>query len=129
MCLDDNVAVSGAWRSVVWAVVDGGRAPALDFFETLPNRTASKVLSIFRRLADQRHVSNGERFRKEGTAGGHAIWAIRHHQVTFLGAFVGGLGFVIAIGLTQRPAGLRNADLSRAAETLRLYLEDLENGD
>ena len=127
MCRPE-LAATGAWGRVVWAVEASGKRPALEFFGQLPERQAASVQVLFERWAEHGRITNKEQFKKLDDRQGHAIWEFKRHQIRFLGGFGPGRQFLVAHGLRKKQNKHRSADLDRTARILTEHLAGLEQG-
>ncbi len=89
--------------------------PAADEFDNLSMQRKAKVLAVARRIAEQRIVSNKEKFKSvENTD----LFEIKCFQDRFLGGFRGGRRFVIAAYEEKKKGPLKPQTITRAEMVL-----------
>lgn len=125
MC-QESVAARGPAFSVEWAKDAQGVSSAREFFRSLGQGDKAKILALFRRLADQGYISNGENFKQLGArAKGEArsFWEFKKHQLRFIGAYRPGRRFIVAHGLRKKKDDLRPSDIEKALRIMREHDE------
>jgi Phage derived protein Gp49-like (DUF891) len=106
-------AARGSWGSIVWATDARGRRPAKDFYDGLSNAEKSKILSLFKRMADTGSNGNRVQFKKLKAD----LFEFKKRQIRLLGSFRG-RQFVVAHGLKKKTDLLAPQDLRTAARIL-----------
>lgn len=117
MSLVKSLAVQGEKFAVEWAVDSRERMPALEYFKTLEKKERQKMITLFKRLADQGDIASREHFKSLGKQG-EGLWEFKHHQLRFLGDFRPGGRFIVAHGLRKKQDDLDPADIARAKRFL-----------
>lgn len=111
------VAVHGPKLTVEWAIDSRERTPALEFFKELSLEDRRKVISLFKRLADEGEISNRELFKSLGKQG-LGLWEFKRFQLRFLGDFRPGGRFLVAVGVRKKRDDLNDSDIERARRVL-----------
>jgi hypothetical protein len=111
------VAVKGDKLTVEWAIDSRGRIPALEYFKALGKKDRQKMISLFKRLADDGAIVNRKQFKSLG-ARGEGLWEFKDFQQRFLGDFRSGGRFVVAHGLQKQQDDLDPNDIARAKRIL-----------
>lgn len=123
---DDQVAVSGRARTVAYAKDSQGRMPAKDFLDQTSGSDApSKVekrgmYHLFRLMADNGKIANGEQFRKERGE----IFGFKKYQAR-IAAFQVGSVWYLTHGFKKKKDKWPEAELDRAD---RIRSEHLRRG-
>ena len=124
-----EVAATGEWGRVIWAIEGSGKQAALEFFEQLREDEAAKVQVLFERLAEHGRINNKQQFKKLEDLQGHPIWEFKRDQIRFLGRLGPGKQFLVAHGLKKKQDKHRPSDLDRTARILTEHLERHEQGE
>lgn len=116
----DTVVATGRWGQVVWATDHRGLHPAHDYFEDLGREAKAKLIALFRKLAEQGHIDNREKFKKLGEKAGRYrdLWELKSFQQRFIGDYRPGCLFLIADGLTKKSDDLPKPAIERAGRIL-----------
>lgn len=117
----DRTAAAGTWGRVEWGVDARGRLPARDAFCALDEGKRSKILPLFRLLAETGKIQNREKFRLLGErAKGEAkrYWEFKSYQDRFLGNFKPGGRFVITAYTLKKTDKLSPEDIDRTVRVM-----------
>lgn len=118
----EEPAATGHWGSVIWAIDESGKAPALEFFLQLPDKDAAKIEALFRLLAESGSIKNVEKFKKLDDRKGRAVWEFKSFQIRFLGGFVRNRRFLVAHGVRKKKDKHKPDDIDRAARILNEHM-------
>jgi hypothetical protein len=112
-----QILCGGRKITIEFATRANGQTPAKDFYDNeLSEEERTKLIPPFRRLADDGHVANRERFKKvEGTK---ELWEFKLHQVRMPGFFLPGGRFVLTHGLRKKRDELPRQEIE-IAEAIR----------
>jgi hypothetical protein len=111
------IAVDGQKLKVEWAVDSRERTPALEYFKKLGKKDRQKMISLFKRLADNGSIASRKHFKCLGEQG-HGLWEFKDFQQRFLGDFRPGGRFIVAHGLKKQQDDLDPNDIARAKRIL-----------
>lgn len=107
-------AAKGPWGRVIWAIDASGGMPAREFFLSQSTGDQTKLMALFKRMADMGQIRNHEKFKRVAAD----LWEFKSHQLRFIGDFRPGGMFVIAYGLRKKQNLLRNEDIEKARRIL-----------
>lgn len=125
MRLDLQIAASGRWGTIEWAVLQDNAIPqAREFYLAQSESDKAKLLVLFQRLAEVGRFSNTEKFKQLGEhAGKHGkgLWEFKSFQLRFLGDFRPGCRFILAQGVRKKQDDLRKSDIEKAIHVLDVW--------
>jgi len=116
-------ATVGQWGTVEWATSASGKLPALEFFESLSSQDAAKIMALFESMAESGAIKNQEKFKKLGNFGSWAVWEFKSFQLRFLGGFLPGNRFLVAVGLRKKRQKHQRRDIERTAKILEEHMQ------
>lgn len=122
MSNDECIAKRGAWGTVEWAIDAQGNMPAREVYLQLSKKNRTKVLALFKWLADFRFIPNDTKFKQLGPKAGpkgRFLWEFKSFQIRFIGDYRKGQRFIIGHGLVNKKGDdLRRADIDKAVRIL-----------
>ena len=120
-------AAEGEWGSVIWATDGNGKSPAMKFFEKkLTDREKAKVVSLFRRMARDGEITDMQKFKKLDDVKGWTLHEFKSFQIRFLGTYLPGREFIVAIGAKKKKDELMRRYMESAARVLTDHKEAQE---
>lgn len=105
----DQIVVSGSARTIVYAVREGGEMPAKAFYDSLSDTDKTKILALFKRMADHGQIHNRRRFKKlRGSTYEFKCGQIR------VACFQEGRNWVLASGIRKKADKWKPSDIAKA---------------
>ena len=105
----DQIVVSGSARTIVYAVREGGEMPAKAFYDSLSDTDKTKLLALFKRMADYGVIRSRQRFKKLRGS----IYEFKCGQIR-VACFQDGRNWVLASGIRKKTDKWKPSDIAKA---------------